>query len=57
MASCKKKACALQAPLPGWAGKEYVADPDEIQPRFHRLHRWDENSVPTLDRLKSLGSG
>ncbi len=47
----------LEEPLPGGPGKGHVADLDQMLPEFYRLRGWDENGVPTADKLESLGLG
>jgi aldehyde:ferredoxin oxidoreductase len=47
----------LEEPLPDGPGKGHVADLDQMLPEFYRLRGWDENGVPTPDKLRSLGLG
>ncbi len=45
----------LEEPLPDGPGKGHVADLDKMLPEFYRLRGWDENGVPTAEKLAALG--
>jgi aldehyde:ferredoxin oxidoreductase len=45
----------LEEPLPEGPGKGHVADLDQMLPEFYRLRGWDENGVPTPEKLAVLG--
>jgi aldehyde:ferredoxin oxidoreductase len=45
----------LQTPLPEGPAKGHVVELEQMLPEFYRLRGWDENGVPTLDKLQSLG--
>jgi aldehyde:ferredoxin oxidoreductase len=45
----------LEEPLPEGPGKGHVVELDRMLPEFYRLRGWDENGVPTPEKLASLG--
>jgi aldehyde:ferredoxin oxidoreductase len=45
----------LEEPMPDGPGKGHVADLDKMLPEFYRLRGWDENGVPTPQKLAALG--
>jgi aldehyde:ferredoxin oxidoreductase len=45
----------LQEPLPDGPGKGHIVELDQMLPEFYRLRGWDENGVPTPEKLKALG--
>jgi aldehyde:ferredoxin oxidoreductase len=47
----------LSEPLPAGPGKGHVVELDVMLPEFYRLRGWDENGVPTPDKLATLGLG
>jgi aldehyde:ferredoxin oxidoreductase len=44
----------LEEPLPDGPGAGHVAELARMLPEFYRLRGWDENGVPTADRLSQL---
>ncbi len=45
----------LAEPMPDGPAKGQVVELDEMLPLFYQLRGWDENGVPTKDKLTSLG--
>jgi len=45
----------LQEPLPTGPAKGYVVKLDQMLPEFYALQGWDENGVPTKEKLAELG--
>jgi len=45
----------LEEPLPDGPGKGHVVELDQMLPQFYRLRGWDENGVPTAEKLQILG--
>jgi aldehyde:ferredoxin oxidoreductase len=45
----------LEEPLPDGPGQGHVVELDRMLPEFYRLRGWDENGLPTPDKLRSLG--
>jgi aldehyde:ferredoxin oxidoreductase len=45
----------LEEPLPDGPGKGHVVELEGMLDRFYRLRGWDENGVPTPEKLRSLG--
>jgi aldehyde:ferredoxin oxidoreductase len=45
----------LEEPLPDGPGKGHVVELSQMLPEFYRLRGWDENGVPTEEKLASLG--
>jgi aldehyde:ferredoxin oxidoreductase len=45
----------LEEPLPEGPGKGQVVELDEMLPEFYRLRGWDQDGVPTPEKLRSLG--
>lgn len=45
----------LEEPLPEGPGKGHVVELDRMLPEFYRLRGWDENGVPTPEKLQALG--
>ena len=45
----------LEEPLPDGPGKGHVVELDQRLPEFYRLRGWDENGVPTPEKLSALG--
>lgn len=45
----------LKEPMPEGPAKGHVADLEEMLPRFYELRGWDENGVPTKEKLAELG--
>ena len=45
----------LEEPLPDGPGKGHVVELEQMLPEFYRLRGWDENGVPTEEKLVSLG--
>jgi aldehyde:ferredoxin oxidoreductase len=45
----------LEEPLPDGPGKGQVVELDRMLPEFYRLRGWDDNGVPTDEKLASLG--
>jgi aldehyde:ferredoxin oxidoreductase len=45
----------LEEPLPDGPARGHVVELDQMLPEFYRLRGWDENGVPTPEKLKSLG--
>jgi aldehyde:ferredoxin oxidoreductase len=36
-------------------GVELLADVDSLLPSYYALRGWDENGIPTAEKLKQLG--
>ncbi len=47
----------LQEPLPEGPGQGHVLELDQMLPEFYRLRGWDEDGVPTAEKLEELGLG
>ena len=47
----------LEEPLPDGPAKGHVVELDQMLPQFYRLRGWDENGVPTAEKLQALGLG
>jgi aldehyde:ferredoxin oxidoreductase len=45
----------LEEPLPDGPGKGHVVELDQMLSEFYRLRGWDENGVPTAEKLAALG--
>jgi aldehyde:ferredoxin oxidoreductase len=45
----------LEEPLPEGPGKGQVVELDQMLPEYYRLRGWDENGVPTAEKLEELG--
>ena len=45
----------LKEPLPDGPGKGHVCRLDEMLPEYYQLRGWDENGVPTPEKLSELG--
>jgi len=45
----------LHEPLPDGPGKGKVVELDKMLPEFYAARGWDENGVPTKEKLKELG--
>jgi len=45
----------LEEPMPEGPGKGHVCELDQMLPEYYQLRGWDENGVPTLDKLTELG--
>jgi aldehyde:ferredoxin oxidoreductase len=45
----------LKEPLPDGPAKGQVVELDKMLPEYYRLRGWDENGVPTPEKLKELG--
>jgi aldehyde:ferredoxin oxidoreductase len=45
----------LEEPLPDGPGRGHVVELDQMLPEFYRLRGWDENGVPTPQKLAALG--
>lgn len=45
----------LQEPLPDGPAKGHVVELDQMLPEYYRLRGWDENGVPTPEKLAELG--
>ncbi len=45
----------LNEPLPDGPAKGHVNRLDEMLPEFYKVRGWDENGVPTEEKLKELG--
>jgi aldehyde:ferredoxin oxidoreductase len=47
----------LEEPMPDGPAKGQIVELDQMLPEFYKVRGWDENGVPTRERLKSLGLG
>jgi aldehyde:ferredoxin oxidoreductase len=45
----------LKEPMPEGPAKGHVVELDKMLPEYYRLRGWDENGVPTPEKLKELG--
>jgi aldehyde:ferredoxin oxidoreductase len=45
----------LNEPLPDGPAKGHVCRLDEMLPEFYKVRGWDENGVPTKEKLAELG--
>jgi len=45
----------LEEPLPDGPGKGHVVELDQMLREFYHLRGWDENGIPRLEKLQSLG--
>ncbi len=45
----------LQEPMPDGPAKGHVVELDQMLPEYYRLRGWDENGVPTPEKLAELG--
>ena len=45
----------LKEPLPDGPGKGHVCRLGEMLPEYYQLRGWDENGVPTPEKLSELG--
>jgi aldehyde:ferredoxin oxidoreductase len=45
----------LEETLPDGPGRGHIVELDRMLPEFYRLRGWDENGLPTPDKLRSLG--
>ena len=45
----------LEEPMPDGPKKGQVVELDQMLPEYYKLRSWDENGVPTLEKLKELG--
>ena len=45
----------LEEPMPDGPGKGSVNRLHEMLPEYYQLRGWDENGVPTPEKLKELG--
>ena len=45
----------LEEPLPNGPGKGHVVELDQMLPEFYRLRGWDEDGIPTPEKLEALG--
>lgn len=45
----------LEEPMPEGPKKGQVVELDQMLPGYYKLRNWDENGVPTLEKLKELG--
>jgi aldehyde:ferredoxin oxidoreductase len=45
----------LHEPLPDGPGKGKVVELDRMLPEFYAARGWDENGVPTKEKLEELG--
>ncbi len=45
----------LAEPMPDGPAKGHVADLDKMLPEYYQLRGWDENGVPTPEKLQALG--
>ena len=45
----------LDEPLPDGPAKGHVSRLDEMLPEFYKVRGWDENGVPTKEKLAELG--
>ncbi len=45
----------LEEPLPAGPAKGHVADLDKMLPEYYQLRGWDENGIPTEEKLQTLG--
>ena len=45
----------LEEPMPEGPAKGHVCRLDEMLPEYYKLRGWDENGVPTDEKLKELG--
>jgi aldehyde:ferredoxin oxidoreductase len=45
----------LNEPLPDGPAKGHVNRLDEMLPEFYKVRGWDENGVPTKEKLTELG--
>jgi len=45
----------LTEPMPEGPKKGQVVELDQMLPEYYKLRNWDENGVPTLEKLKELG--
>ena len=46
---------SLKEPLPSGPAKGQVLDLDTMKAEYYQLMGWDENGIPTEERLKKLG--
>ena len=47
----------LEEPLPDGPAEGHVVELDQMLPQFYQLRGWDENGVPTAEKLQALGLG
>ncbi len=45
----------LTEPMPEGPKKGQIVELDQMLPEYYKLRNWDENGVPTLEKLKELG--
>ncbi len=45
----------LKEPMPEGASKGQVVELDEMLSEYYRIRGWDENGVPTEEKLRELG--
>jgi len=45
----------LTEPMPEGPKKGQVVELDQMLPRYYELRGWDENGVPTMEKIKELG--
>ena len=45
----------LEEPMPDGPAKGHVVELDEMLPEFYELRGWDEDGVPTDEKLAELG--
>jgi len=45
----------LKAPMPEGASKGQVVHLDVTLPEYYKLRGWDEDGIPTEEKLKELG--
>ena len=45
----------LKEPMPEGPAKGHVVELDKMLPEYYKLRGWDENGVPTPEKLKELG--
>jgi len=47
----------LEEPLTEGGGKGNVCELDQMLPEYYNLRGWDQNGIPTDEKLKQLGIG
>jgi aldehyde:ferredoxin oxidoreductase len=47
----------LEEPMPDGPAKGHVVELDQMLDEFYTLRGWDENGIPTQEKLKALGLG
>ncbi|MEM3594581.1 MAG: aldehyde ferredoxin oxidoreductase C-terminal domain-containing protein, partial [Candidatus Jordarchaeaceae archaeon] len=45
----------LKEPMPEGPAKGHVVELDKMLPKYYKVRGWDENGVPTKEKIKELG--